>query len=163
MMRCLLRCGVLLIFAILGCASCRIHAVSGGTAQEASMDTSQHRDLIEKFIGAYNGFDVDGMVALLTPDIRFENYSGDKLTVSTVGSDEFRKLAEQSKSLFAEREQRISSITFSRDSAIVSIEYRGRLAADLPDGTRAGTVLELRGVSEYSFRGQRIAKIVDRS
>jgi hypothetical protein len=161
MMRSLLTSGVLLVFAI-GTLS-HVQAVSCGTAQEASVDASRHKELIEKFIAAYNAFDVESMVALLSPDIRFENYSGNNLTVSTVGIDEFRKLAEQSKSLFAEREQRISSVTFSRDSAIVSIEYRGRLAADLPGGPRAGTILRLRGVSEYSFHGDRITKIVDRS
>ena len=119
--------------------------------------------MIERFVAAYNAFDVDGMVALLAPQIRFENYSGDNLTAASSGIDEFRKLAEQSKSMFSEREQRIVGMREDGDTAIVSIEYRGRLAVDIPDGPRAGTAIELRGTSEYSFAGGRIAKIVDRS
>jgi len=163
MIRSLLTRGVLLVFASLSGTSCHVQALSDEHRADDVLDRSRHKDLIEKFIAAYNEFDVERMVALLSPDIRFENYSGNKLTASTVGIDDFRKLAEQSKLLFAEREQSISSITFGRDSAIVSIEYRGRLAADLPGGPRAGSVLQLRGVSEYSFRGDRITKIVDRS
>ena len=163
MTRSLLTMWVLLALGGVGNASCRMQQVSGGVAQEVSVNESRAKELIERFIAAYNAFDVDGMVALLSPDIRFENYSADKLTVSTNGVDEFRKLAEQSKPLFSEREQRISSVTFNRGSAIVTIEYRGRLAADVPEGPRAGTIIKLQGISEYSFRGGRIARIVDRS
>jgi steroid delta-isomerase-like uncharacterized protein len=124
---------------------------------------SNQKRLIERFIAAYNDFDIDGMVALLSPDVRFENYSGDDLTAATNGIDEFRRLAEQSKFLFSEREQRISSVRFNEDTAIVTIEYRGRFARDVPDGPRAGQIIELRGTSEYSFRDDRITKITDRS
>jgi ketosteroid isomerase-like protein len=123
--------------------------------------TSQ-RELIERFIAAYNAFDIEGMVAHLSPDVRFENYSGDNLTAATNGITEFRQLAEESKSLFSEREQRISSIQFDGRTAIVTIEYRGRFAVDVPNGPRAGEVIELRGTSEYSFRDGRITKIIDR-
>ena len=126
------------------------------------MDSVERR-LIERFIAAYNQFDVDGMIAELAPEIRFENYSGDALTVATDGIEQFRELAERSKAMFSEREQRIVSISGNDHAAIVDIAYRGRLAIDVPDGPTAGTVIELRGRSEYSFAGGRITKIVDRS
>lgn len=104
------------------------------------------------------------MLALLSPDVHFENYAGDNLTVSASDIGEFRRLAEQAKSLFSEREQRIISIQFQQCGTVaVVIEYRGRLAADVPGGPRAGTVLELYGTSEHSFRDGRIAGIVERS
>ena len=121
------------------------------------------RLLIERFIAAYNAFDVEGMIAQLSPDVRFENYAGDTLTVSTDGIGQFRELAERSKAMFSEREQRILSITGDERSAMVDIAYRGRLAMDIPDGPSAGTVIEMGGRSEYSFAGGRITKIVDRS
>ncbi len=127
------------------------------------MDSSRHRELIETYIAAYNAFDIDGMVAVLSPQVRFENYSGDQLTASTSGIDEFRQLAEQSKSLFSEREQRITSLQISDESATVSIAYCGRLAEDLPDGPSAGNTIELNGTSEFSFSDGRITKIIDRS
>ncbi len=39
------------------------------------MDNSYKKDLIDRYISAYNAFDVEGMLALLSPDIRFENYN----------------------------------------------------------------------------------------
>jgi ketosteroid isomerase-like protein len=40
------------------------------------MDEAEQRDLIARYVAAYNRFDVDGMLALLTDDVRFENVSG---------------------------------------------------------------------------------------
>jgi hypothetical protein len=127
------------------------------------MDDSKCRELIDRYVTAYNTFDIDGMLALLSPDVRFENYSGGQLTASTSGIDEFRQLAEKSKSLFSEREQRISSLHCYPESATADIAYRGRLAEDIPGDLAAGTVLELRGSSEFSFSNGQITKIVDHS
>lgn len=127
------------------------------------MGSSNHKELIDRYLAAYNIFDIDGMLALLSSDIRFENYSGDQLTAQASGIVEFRQLAEQSKALFSEREQRITALELSEYSAIASIAYRGRLAADIPNGPKAGTVLDLHGKSEFWFNGGQIIKIVDRS
>jgi len=124
---------------------------------------SSQKALVERFIAAYNTFDIDRMVALVSTDIRFENHSGDELTAATNGIDDFRKIAEQSKLLFSEREQRISSIRFDHGMAIVTIDYRGKFAQDIPNGPRAGEIITLSGTSEYSFREGRICKIIDRS
>lgn len=121
------------------------------------------RKLIEQFIAAYNGFDVAGMLSLLGPDIRFENYSGGRLDTATDGIDQFRELAERSKAMFSEREQRVVSVSGNDRTATVEIVYWGRLAVDVPNGPAAGTVIELSGHSEYSVRDGRIVKIVDRS
>lgn len=127
------------------------------------MNDSEPKELIGRYINAYNAFDIDGMLALLSPDIRFENYAGGQLTASADGIDEFRRLAERAKFLFSEREQRVTSMQVNEHSAVAHIAYRGRLAADIPDGPVAATVLELKGKSEFSFRDGRIIKIVDRS
>lgn len=127
------------------------------------MADSKCRDLIDRYITAYNTFDIDGMAALLSPDVRFENYSGGQLTASTSGIDEFRQLAEKSRSLFSEREQRISSLRCYPDSATADITYRGRLVADIPGGPAAGTVVVLSGRSDFSFDNGQITKIVDHS
>jgi steroid delta-isomerase-like uncharacterized protein len=119
--------------------------------------------LVERYIAAYNAFDIEGMLALLANDVRFENHAGGQLTMATDGIDVFRQLAEQSKNLFSEREQRITHLERSGDTLVAGIAYRGRLAADIPSGPAAGTVLELNGRSEFSFADGRIARIIDYS
>lgn len=127
------------------------------------MQVTEHAQVIQKYIAAYNAFDVDGMLKLLSPEVRFENWAGAHLTTEASGIAEFRQLAEQAKTMFSEREQRITALKQGADSVIVSIAYRGQLAVDIPDGPRAGTVLDLNGESEFAFDGCLISKIVDRS
>ncbi len=119
--------------------------------------------LIDKYVGAYNAFDIEGMLALLSPDIRFENYSAGQLTAAATGIDEFRQLAEQAKVLFSEREQRVTGLRAGEHSTIAEIAYRGRLAVDIPDGPVAGAIIDLRGTTEFSFADNKISRIIDRS
>ncbi|MCE8019928.1 nuclear transport factor 2 family protein [Halomonas sp. MCCC 1A11036] len=126
-------------------------------------DDATKRDLIERYIAAYNDFDIEGMVAILAPDIEFENYSGEELTTLASGIEEFRLLAQRAKGLFTERFQRVASLVFSQDGATAEIDYHGRLAQDIPGGPKAGSLLELNGTTEFTFGGGRIVRIVDRS
>jgi ketosteroid isomerase-like protein len=127
------------------------------------MDTTRQKELIERYLAAYNSFDIEGMVATLDPAVRFENHAGGQLTAETDGIEAFRQLAEQSKALFSEREQRITNLARQGDTLVADIAWRGRLAADLPDGPKAGTHLETSGRSEFGFGADGITKIVDRS
>lgn len=127
------------------------------------MSNSDKEKLIDRYLVAYNSFDIGGMLALLSPDVRFENYSGGQLTGATNGIEEFKKLAEKSQSLFSDREQRITRLNHNQDFAIADISYRGKIAADIPNGPPAGTVLDLQGQSEFYFKAGQISKIVDRS
>lgn len=127
------------------------------------MDSAGAKELVDRYITAYNAFDIDGMLMLLSADIRFENHSGGQLTAAATGIDEFRQLAQQSKALFSEREQRVAALRIGQGSAIADIAFRGVLAADVPGGPATGTVLELQGTSEFTFDDGRISRIVDRS
>lgn len=122
-----------------------------------------HIELISRYLAAYNAFDIPGMLAVLSPEVCFENYSGGQLTALASGIDEFRRLADESSRLFSERAQRIVALEQGDGSIRASIAYRGRLSVDIPDGPRAGTVLDLTGKSEFCFDGALITKIVDRS
>jgi hypothetical protein len=127
------------------------------------MADARQKDLIDRYLAAYNAFDIEAMLAQLDPAIRFENYSGGQLTADASGIEEFRRLAEQSKGLFVEREQRVTSLAQSGTMLVAEIAWRGRIAADIPGGPPAGTLLEMHGRSEFDFGPAGITKIVDRS
>jgi hypothetical protein len=134
-----------------------------GGKTDMTMENADQLALIDRYLAAYNGFDVEAMLAVLSPDVRFENYSGDELTAQASGIEEFRRLAEQSTSIFAEREQRITALESGDGSITARIDFHGRLAMDLPGGPPAGTVLDLQGQSAFTFKDALIAGIVDRS
>lgn len=127
------------------------------------MDNASRKAVIERYLAAYNAFDIDGMLAVLTPDVRFENVAGTTVNAEASGIDAFRSLAEQGRRLFSARAQQLGGLVFDGDTAHADIDWRGTFAVDVPDGPRAGTTLELQGRSAFTFVGERIAKLVDRS
>ncbi|HEX6615010.1 MAG TPA: nuclear transport factor 2 family protein [Gemmatimonadales bacterium] len=122
-----------------------------------------HRTLVERYLAAYNAFDVPGMLGLLDPGIEFRNLSGGEVTAQANGLHEFRALAEHAAGLFRSRRQAITHYTEHGNQAVVGIAYKGVLAADLSPHLRAGDTLELTGRSTFLFRDGRIARIVDES
>ncbi len=126
------------------------------------MDARQ-KDLIDRYLAAYNAFDIEAMLAQLDPKLRFENHAGGQLTAETSGIEAFRQLAEQSKAMFSEREQRVTALAQEGEMLVAQIAWRGKLAADVPGGPPAGTVLEMTGRSEFAFGAGGILRIVDRS
>ena len=127
------------------------------------METKAKKNLIEKFVRAYNSFDVDGMMALMHPECSFQNISGGQVTATATGSRQFRELAEESKALFSSRSQTITAYKFEPHSVTVDIDYKGVLRVDLPDGPKAGQMLKLRGKSVFRFRDGLIHELIDQS
>jgi ketosteroid isomerase-like protein len=121
------------------------------------------RAVIERYVAAYNAFDVPGMLAVLHPDVEFQNVSGGEVTASSRGRDEFRQLAERAASLFTRRRQTVVDYGRDGEGAWITIDYEGELAADLGPGMRAGDTLRLTGRSTFEFRDGAIARLIDES
>ncbi len=122
-----------------------------------------HRALIERYLSAYNAFDVPGMLVLLDPDVTFENVSDGRVTATARGREEFRALAERATALFASRRQTVRHYRPNASGAEVDIDYEGVLAADLGPEMRAGQTLRLAGRSTFEIRGGHIVRLVDES
>jgi ketosteroid isomerase-like protein len=127
------------------------------------MKQEEIKHAIHRYLDAYNNFDIDGMIEILAPDIRFENVLGDDVNAKTSGKTEFEVLARQSAQLFAFRKQTVKTIKIEGDSAFVEIEFEGVLAQDLPNGLKAGETLVLKGTSEFVFTNGFMSSIVDKS
>ena len=111
-----------------------------------------HRALIERYLDAYNAFDVEGMLALVHPNVAFENVAGGQVTASAQVREELRVLAERAATLFTSRRQTIRTYERTPGGAQVEIDYEGILAADLGPGLSAGTTLRLVGRSTFEIR-----------
>lgn len=127
------------------------------------MTEQEMRQLIERYLSAYNVFDIDGMIATVHPEIEFQNVSGDEVTAAAAGAKEFHQLAEQATALFTSRCQTITAFTASEAGAAVDIAYAGVLAKDLPNGLKAGQTLKLKGRSPFEFQDGEISRLVDYS
>ena len=121
------------------------------------------RTQIERYLAAYNAFDVPGMLELLHAEVEFRNVAGGEVTAAAHGIDEFRQLAERGAQLFSSRRQAIRQYAQDGDTATIDVDYEGVLAADLGPTLRTGDTLRLTGRSTFRFRDGMIASIVDES
>ncbi|EGG38109.1 nuclear transport factor 2 family protein [Paenibacillus sp. HGF5] len=127
------------------------------------MNPMKMRDMVEKYVIAYNSFDIEGMIALLHEEIEFRNFSNGSVDVETKGIEEFWGIAEQSKSLFSHRCQTIVGYSFEDDKLQIELDYEGILAKDLPNGIKAGEKIQMKGKSVFAFKNDKIAVIEDYS
>jgi ketosteroid isomerase-like protein len=125
------------------------------------MDEDEKRSLVECYLAAYNAFDIDGMMAVIHPDIEFKNVSGGEVNATTSGAGDFRLLAEKSSELFRSRKQKILTFWSNADQASIAVTFEGVLASDLPNGMKAGETLRLNGRSEFTFCDGKIYRIRD--
>ncbi|RDI98805.1 nuclear transport factor 2 family protein [Dyella solisilvae] len=121
------------------------------------------RELIERYLAAYNRMDVDGMLATMHREVVFENYTAGVLSVRTQGADELRRLAENSRYLFSARRQLILVYQEADGTATAQILFDGTFAVDLPNGVRAGQSITMNGRSQFRQRDGLLAYIADYS
>ena len=125
------------------------------------MDNKDKQALINRYVKAYNAFDIEGMVQTVSDNIEFENISKGDVNAYSKGIHEFRELAEQGQFLFSSREQCITDIKELDDKIVTHIVYRGVLATDLPNGLKEGETLTLEGQSIFTFQEGKISRIQD--
>ncbi len=125
------------------------------------MNQDEKRTAIERYLAAYNAFDIDGIMSVIHDDIHFKNVSGGEVNATASGADEFRTLTEQSRKLFSFRQQTMTSFDMKDDQVWIGIDYEGVLASDLPNGMKAGETLRLKGRTEFAFRDGKIDRITD--
>ncbi len=125
------------------------------------MNREKQKQVVEKYIEAYNNFDTETLLSLFEPECVFENYSDNKLTASVRGLNELREMMEQGKNIFVSRNQSISKLSFQNEKVMVEIDYHGKLKIDLPNGLKAGDDLKLKGRSEFEFQDDLIKSLRD--
>ena len=125
------------------------------------MDATQAKLLVEKYIEAYNRFDVAAMLACLQPDVQFEHSTNGDVTVRLASKEAFESQAIRAAAWFSERTQRITAFRWLNEQAEADIDYCAITATDLPNGVKAGAMLRFSGYSRFSFREELIAFIQD--
>ncbi len=121
------------------------------------------KDRFLEYIKAYNGKDVSRMLTFFDEDCVFENLSAGRVTVRTRGRAELEALARKSADAFASREQKVISLTEGAGRVVAEIDYHAVLQADLTPELRAGSELNLRGISVCEFSHGKIVRLSDYS
>lgn len=121
------------------------------------------KEIIRDYITACNNSDVAGMIKHLSDNIVFRNVSNGETTLETSGKKAFKAQAEQATKLFKSRKQTIEDIQIKSNVADVTINYQEIFAQDLPNGLKADNPLHLQSRSIFTFAGDKIVKLRDKS
>jgi steroid delta-isomerase-like uncharacterized protein len=122
---------------------------------------NNRENVIQKYIEAYNAFDVSKMIADFSDDIVFENIQGGEVSMILNGIEAFKNQAETAKQYFSERHQKIKSFKHEMDKSEIEIEYYGVLARDFPNGMKKGQEIKLNGKSIFDFKDGKIVRLTD--
>lgn len=119
--------------------------------------------IVIRYINCYNDRDIDGLLACVTEDVIFENISNSGQNMRLDGRDAMGEVARLSTNAFSYRRQKIISFIDGGDKASAEVQFEGKAAVDLPNGTKAGEMLTLMGASFFEIRGGLLCRIADYS
>lgn len=117
--------------------------------------------IIQNYIDGYNEFDIEKMVRDLDEEIIFQNIQNNEVNMTLKGINAFKQQAEQAKSYFEKRHQKITSTKYIEDKTEIEIEYSAVLGIDFPNGLKKGQQLELKGKSIFVFKDNKICELTD--
>lgn len=128
------------------------------------MQSEMKRDLIVRYLQAYNCFDLDGMVSTLSDNIEFENVRKGKSESKSVGLAAFSELTSKAALVFSQRKQTILALEEKEQTVCIDVAYEATLPADLcmnDETHKTGDTLKLNSRCEFSFEDGRICRIRD--
>ncbi|MEM7663290.1 MAG: nuclear transport factor 2 family protein [Pseudomonadota bacterium] len=119
--------------------------------------------IVSRYIACYNERDIDGMLACVTEDVVFENISNTGQSMRLEGRDAMEEVAKLSGNAFSYRRQQVLNFLEAGNKASAEITFEGKAAVDLPNGVKAGEMVEVRGASFFELRGGLLCRIADYS
>lgn len=119
--------------------------------------------IISRYIACYNERDIDGLLACVTEDVIFENISNSGQNMRLEGRASMGEVAQLSTHAFSYRRQKILNFIENGDKASAEVQFEGKAAIDLPNGTKAGEMLTLIGASFFELRDGLLCRIADYS
>ena len=125
------------------------------------MDESKIKEIIQEYFDAYNNFDIETMVSLLTEDVIFKNTSQGKVILEITGKKSYKRQAKSAVPLFEKREMSINELIYNEDSVDVRLKFKGILGIDVPEDYKKGDKIEMDGRTILKFRDNKIFYIED--
>lgn len=126
------------------------------------MQNEMKRDLIVRYLQAYNCFDLDGMLTTLSDEIEIENVRKGKLESATKGIAAFSELTSKAALVFSQRTQTILELDEQEQMMCINVNYEATLAADLymnEADHKKGDTLILNSRCEFTFEENKISRI----
>lgn len=120
-----------------------------------------NKKIVIEYIECYNSFEIENMVNLFSQDCSFENISNSSKSIKCDGKSALYEMASSTKKIFKERKQTVANWIISENKIAVEIDYVAFLSDPLPDGSKGGGSVHLKGVSIFEFENNKIKRLCD--
>lgn len=101
------------------------------------------------------------MLNCVTEDVVFENVSNTGQSMTLQGKQSLGEIAQLGTQAFTYRKQTITQLICGDGNFAAEVKFKGVAALDLPNGTKKGDMVELRGVSIFETRDGLLSRIAD--
>ncbi len=119
------------------------------------------KEIVQKYISAFNDFDIETMVSLMHSDCIYEGRTNGTLTYSIKGKHGFRQVCTMSKNNYKYRKQVIEGFTRIEDKLEVKIYFKATLAVDIDDLGKKGEQIAFETKSIFEFKNGLIYKLTN--
>lgn len=119
------------------------------------------KEVVQKYISAYNDFDIETMISLMHTDCIFESRTDGMLSFTAKGKHDFRQICMVAKNNYKFRKQVIEGYTRIGDTLEVEIYFKATLANNLLDVGKKDEQIAFETKSSFEFKDGLIYKIVN--
>jgi len=119
------------------------------------------KEIVQKYINAYNNFDIESMMSCMHTDCIFESKHNGKLTFSTKGKHSYRLICIAAKNNYIFRKQIIEGFNSKGESLEVDLYFKASLALDIPELGKKGEKIAFETKSIFEFKNGLIYKLTN--
>jgi len=125
------------------------------------MNSEEKRAVIERYVQAYNAFDVEAMAALLHPDAEYLRITDGEVTARASGLQEFGTLAAEEGKQCSSRKLTVMQDYEKGGQVLLELKLTCVLAAEVAERLQGGETLTLEGVGEVTFHEEKIHRLTE--
>lgn len=119
------------------------------------------KEKVQKYISAYNNFDIETMISLLHNDCIFESKQNNIVTLRTKGKPDFRQICNLSKNNYKYRKLVIEDFKEYENTLELKLYFKATLAVDIPDLGKKNEQISFETKSIFEFKNTLIYKIIN--
>ncbi len=119
------------------------------------------KEIVQKYINAYNNFDIESMMSYMHADCIFESKHNGVLSFTTKGKHSFRQICSVAKNNYSFRKQIIEGFTSKGELLEVKFYFKGTLALDIPELGKKGENIAFETKSIFVFKNGLIYKLTN--
>ncbi len=123
------------------------------------MNSVDIKNIIDKYIDASNSSNTETILSLVHKNVIFLNIVNGKVELMAKGIFEFKKILEQTNTIYQFHYKKILDYKIRKDSAEIIFKHKSCFTVSIPNGPNAWEIEEVQGKSIFFFKEEKISSI----